>query len=109
MTASDGGAPGAAPHPGQHVNAGPRITLNRDERLIEDAITERTKAILPVHYAGVACEMEEIMRLAAEHQLLVIEDAAQGVCASFRGRALGGIGDLGCVSFHETKNVHCGE
>jgi dTDP-4-amino-4,6-dideoxygalactose transaminase len=210
MTASDGGAPGAAPHPGQHVNAGPRITFNRphatgrefvyikqaianrhlsgngpftarcgrwledhtgaaralltgscssalelaailaelkhgdevimpsftfvstanavalrgatpvfvdiradtlnlDERLIEDAITERTKAILPVHYAGVACEMEEIMRLAAERQLLVIEDAAQGVCASFRGRALGGIGDLGCVSFHETKNVHCGE
>lgn len=84
-------------------------TLNIDEQLIEAAITKRTKAILPVHYAGVACEMDEIVRLASERHLLVIEDAAQGVCASFRGRALGGIGDLGCLSFHETKNVHCGE
>lgn len=84
-------------------------TLNLDERLIEDAITERTKAILPVHYAGVACEMDEIARIASEHGLLIIEDAAQGICASYRGRALGAIGDLGCLSFHETKNVHCGE
>jgi dTDP-4-amino-4,6-dideoxygalactose transaminase len=84
-------------------------TLNLDERLLADAITERTKAILPVHYAGVACEMDDVMRLAAERELLVIEDAAQGVCAAYRDRPLGGIGDLGCLSFHETKNVHCGE
>jgi dTDP-4-amino-4,6-dideoxygalactose transaminase len=84
-------------------------TLNLDERLLEGAITERTKAVAPVHYAGVGCEMDGIMSLAAERELIVIEDAAQGVCARYRGRALGGIGDLGCLSFHETKNVHCGE
>jgi len=84
-------------------------TLNLDERLLRDAVTEQTKAILPVHYAGVGCEMNEILPLAADRGLLVIEDAAQGVCASYRDRALGGIGDLGCLSFHETKNVHCGE
>jgi dTDP-4-amino-4,6-dideoxygalactose transaminase len=84
-------------------------TLNLDERLLSEAITDRTQAVVPVHYAGVAAEMDDILRLASQRELLVIEDAAQGVCASYRGRALGGIGDLGCLSFHETKNVHCGE
>jgi len=84
-------------------------TLNIDERLIEAAITPRTKAIVPVHYAGVACEMDTIMAIARNHNLLVIEDAAQGVMATYKGRPLGSIGDLGCYSFHETKNIISGE
>ncbi|MDP9781242.1 dTDP-4-amino-4,6-dideoxygalactose transaminase [Pseudomonas fluorescens] len=84
-------------------------TLNLDERLIEAAITPRTKAIVPVHYAGVACEMDTIMEIARRHGLYVVEDAAQGVMASYKGRALGSIGDLGAYSFHETKNVISGE
>lgn len=84
-------------------------TLNIDETLIEAAITSRTKAIVPVHYAGVACEMDTIMVIAERHHLLVIEDAAQGVRASYRGRSLGSIGHLGCYSFHETKNIISGE
>lgn len=84
-------------------------TNNIDERLIEDAITPRTKVIVPVHYAGVGCEMDTIMEIAERHNLLVVEDAAQGVCASYKGRALGSIGDYGCFSFHETKNYSMGE
>lgn len=84
-------------------------TNNIDETLIEDAITEKTKAIVPVHYAGVGCEMDTILEIAARHGLLVIEDAAQGVMASYKGRALGSIGDYGCFSFHETKNYSMGE
>lgn len=84
-------------------------TLNLDEQLIEAAITPRTRAIAPVHYAGVACEMDTIMSIAKHHGLKVIEDAAQGVMATYKGRALGGIGDLGAYSFHETKNVISGE
>lgn len=84
-------------------------TLNLDERLIESAITPRTRAIVPVHYAGVACEMDSIMAIARTHGLNVIEDAAQGVMSSYKGRALGSIGDLGAYSFHETKNVIAGE
>ncbi|KHA72878.1 TDP-4-oxo-6-deoxy-D-glucose aminotransferase [Pseudomonas chlororaphis] len=84
-------------------------TLNLDERLIEAAITPRTKAIVAVHYAGVACEMDTLLAIAERHGLKVIEDAAQGVMASYKGRALGSIGDLGAYSFHETKNVISGE
>jgi dTDP-4-amino-4,6-dideoxygalactose transaminase len=84
-------------------------TLNLDERLLEAAITSRTKAIVPVHYAGVACEMDAIMDVARKHGLKVVEDAAQGVMAGYKGRALGGIGDLGAFSFHETKNLISGE
>ena len=84
-------------------------TLNLDENLIEAAITPRTRAIAPVHYAGVACEMDAIMAIARRHGLKVVEDAAQGVMASYKGRALGSIGDLGAYSFHETKNVISGE
>lgn len=84
-------------------------TLNIDESLIEAAITPRTKAIVPVHYAGVACEMDTIMAIARNYNLLVIEDAAQGVMATYKGRALGSIGDIGCYSFHETKNIIAGE
>jgi len=84
-------------------------TLNIDERLIEAAITPRTKAIVPVHYAGVACEMDTVMTIARNHNLLVIEDAAQGVMATYKGRSLGSIGDLGCYSFHESKNIISGE
>jgi dTDP-4-amino-4,6-dideoxygalactose transaminase len=84
-------------------------TLNIDERLIQAAITPRTKAIVPVHYAGVACEMDTIMAISRNHNLLVIEDAAQGVMGTYKGRALGSIGDLGCYSFHETKNIISGE
>ncbi|MDO3435264.1 dTDP-4-amino-4,6-dideoxygalactose transaminase [Rhizobium sp. CBN3] len=84
-------------------------TLNLDERLIESAITSRTRAIVPVHYAGVACEMDAIMSIAKCHGLRVVEDAAQGVMAAYKGRALGSIGDLGTYSFHETKNVISGE
>ncbi len=84
-------------------------TLNIDESLIESAITDRTKVICPVHYAGVACEMDRIMQIAKEHGLLVIEDAAQAVNASYKGRPLGSIGDFGTYSFHDTKNYVCGE
>jgi dTDP-4-amino-4,6-dideoxygalactose transaminase len=84
-------------------------TLNIDESLIEAAITSRTKAIVPVHYAGVACEMDIIMGIANKYNLLVIEDAAQGVMSVYKGRALGSIGHLGCYSFHETKNIISGE
>jgi dTDP-4-amino-4,6-dideoxygalactose transaminase len=84
-------------------------TLNLDERLIEAAITPRTKAIVPVHYAGVGCEMGAIMAIARRHGLLVIEDAAQGLMAAYQGRPLGTIGHLGAFSFHETKNVIAGE
>ncbi|OBG93813.1 dTDP-4-amino-4,6-dideoxygalactose transaminase [Mycobacterium sp. E3251] len=84
-------------------------TLNIDERLIEQAITPRTRAIFPIHYAGVACEMDAIMSIAESHGLLVVEDAAQGVHARYRNRWLGTIGHLGCYSFHETKNLSCGE
>lgn len=84
-------------------------TMNLDETKIEAAITSRTKAIVPVHYAGVACEMDTIMDIAKRHHLLVIEDAAQGIMASYHGQALGAIGDFGCYSFHETKNFSMGE
>lgn len=84
-------------------------TLNLDETLIEEAITAKTRAIVPVHYAGVACEMDTICSIANRHGLLVIEDAAQGVMARYKGRALGSIGDLGAYSFHETKNIIAGE
>ncbi|MBP2195946.1 dTDP-4-amino-4,6-dideoxygalactose transaminase [Pantoea cypripedii] len=83
-------------------------TLNIDETLIEAAITSKTRAIVPVHYAGVACEMDTIMALAAKHKLYVIEDAAQGVMSQYKGRALGTIGHIGCFSFHETKNYTAG-
>ncbi len=84
-------------------------TLNLNEQLIESAITPRTRAIVPVHYAGVACEMDAIIGLAKQYDLKVVEDAAQGVMASYKGRLLGSIGDLGTYSFHETKNVISGE
>lgn len=84
-------------------------TMNIDERKIEAAITKRTRAIVPVHYAGVACEMDAIMDIARQHHLKVVEDAAQGVMSTYKGRALGTIGDFGCCSFHETKNYSMGE
>lgn len=84
-------------------------TLNIDETLIEAAITPRTRAIVPVHYAGVACDMDAIMDIAYRHKLMVIEDAAQCVMSNYKGRALGSIGHLGCYSFHETKNIISGE
>lgn len=84
-------------------------TMNIDEKLVEEAITENTKAIVPVHYAGVACEMDEIMEIARLHNLYVVEDAAQGVMSTYKGRALGAIGEFGCFSFHETKNFSMGE
>jgi dTDP-4-amino-4,6-dideoxygalactose transaminase len=84
-------------------------TLNIDERLIEAAITKKTKAIVSVHYAGVGCEMDTIMEIAGRHDLLVIEDAAQGVMSDYKGHPLGSIGHLGCLSFHETKNIISGE
>lgn len=84
-------------------------TMNIDEKLIEDAITDKTRAIVPVHYAGVGCEMDTIMDIAKRHNLVVVEDAAQGVNAFYKGRALGSIGDYGCFSFHETKNYNMGE
>jgi len=84
-------------------------TLNIDENLIEDAITPKTKAIVPVHYAGVPCEMDVIMKIAQKYNLLVIEDAAQGILSSYKGKQLGSIGDIGCLSFHETKNIISGE
>lgn len=84
-------------------------TMNINEELIEDAITEKTKAIVPVHYAGVACNMDKIMDIAKRHNLYVVEDAAQGVMSTYKGKALGTIGDFGCFSFHETKNYTMGE
>ena len=84
-------------------------TMNIDENKIEDAITDRTKAIVPVHYAGVSCEMDTIMKIAKTHDLAVVEDAAQGVMSTYKGKALGTIGDFGCFSFHETKNYSMGE
>ncbi len=84
-------------------------TMNIDEKLIEDAITDKTRAIAVVHYAGVGCEMDTILDIAGRHNLYVIEDAAQGVMASYKGKALGAIGDFGCYSFHETKNYSMGE
>jgi dTDP-4-amino-4,6-dideoxygalactose transaminase len=84
-------------------------TLNLDERLVEAAITSRTRAIVPVHYAGVACELDELFAIAARHDLSIVEDAAQAVSASYRDRPLGTIGDLGCISFEGAKNLTCGE
>lgn len=84
-------------------------TLNIDENLIEAAITDKTKAIVPVHYAGVPCEMDRIMAIARKHDLLVVEDAAQALLSSYKGRSLGSIGHFGCLSFHETKNIISGE
>lgn len=84
-------------------------TMNIDEQLIESAITDKTKAIVPVHYAGVSCEMDAIMKIAKRHNLYVVEDAAQGIMSTYKGRALGTMGDYGCFSFHETKNYSMGE
>ena len=84
-------------------------TMNIDENLIEDAITDKTKAIVPVHYAGVGCEMDKIMDIANRHHLMVIEDAAQGIMSTYKGKALGTFGEFGCFSFHETKNFSMGE
>lgn len=84
-------------------------TMNIDEKLIEDAVTERTKVIAPVHYAGVGCEMDAIMDIAKRHHLMVVEDAAQGIMASYKGKPLGTFGEFGCFSFHETKNLSMGE
>lgn len=84
-------------------------TMNIDETLIEDAVTEKTKAIVPVHYAGVSCEMDKIMEIAKKYGLAVVEDAAQGVMSYYKGKALGTIGNFGCYSFHETKNYSMGE
>ena len=84
-------------------------TMNIDEKLIEDAISERTRAIVPVHYGGIACDMDSIMEIASRHNLYVVEDAAQGIMASYRGRMLGSIGHLGAYSFHDTKNFTMGE
>lgn len=84
-------------------------TMNMDEKLIEEAITPKTKAIVPVHYAGVSCEMDTIMTIADKYNLKVVEDAAQGIMSTYKGRPLGTIGDFGCYSFHETKNISMGE
>src|SRR5581483_5725051 len=84
-------------------------TLNLDEQLVEDALTAHTRAIMPVHYAGVPCAMDTILGVARDYDLVVIEDAAQALGSTYRGRAAGGLGDLGAISFHETKNVMCGE
>lgn len=84
-------------------------TMNIDENKIEEAITSKTKAIVPVHYAGVACEMDKIMEIANKYNLFVVEDAAQGIMSEYKGQALGTFGDFGCFSFHETKNFSMGE
>lgn len=84
-------------------------TMNLDEALVEGAVTEKTKAVVPVHYAGVACEMDAILEVAARHGLFVIEDAAQAILSTYKGRCLGTLGDFGCLSFHETKNITMGE
>ena len=84
-------------------------TLNIDEKLIQEAITHKTKAIVVVHYAGVACEMDMILKIAKKQNITIIEDAAQGIMAKYKGLTLGSMGTFGCLSFHETKNIHCGE
>lgn len=84
-------------------------TLNIDENKIENAITERTRAIVVVHYAGVACEMDRILAISEQYGVFIVEDAAQGIMATYKGMPLGGLGDLGALSFHETKNIICGE
>jgi dTDP-4-amino-4,6-dideoxygalactose transaminase len=84
-------------------------TMNIDETLIEDAITPKTKAVIPMHYAGVGCEMDTILEIAGRYNMLVIEDAAQGIGSMYKDKMLGTIGDVGCYSFHETKNLSCGE
>ena len=84
-------------------------TMNIDEKLIESAITNKTKVIVPVHYAGISCEMDKINSIAKKYKLLVVEDAAQGVMSKYKNKSLGTIGDFGCYSFHETKNYSCGE
>ena len=84
-------------------------TMNIDEKIIEKAITPKTKAIVPVHYAGVSCEMDTIMDIAKKYNLIVVEDAAQGMMSTYKGKHLGTIGDFGCYSFHETKNFTMGE
>lgn len=84
-------------------------TMNMDADLIEAAITDKTKAIVPVHYAGVSCDMDKIMEIAKKYNLVVVEDAAQGIMSTYKGKALGTIGDFGCFSFHETKNFSMGE
>lgn len=84
-------------------------TLNLDEKQVAAALTPRTKAIIPVHYAGISCEMDTLLALARERRIAVIEDAAQGICCSYKGRALGSLGDIAALSFHETKNVIAGE
>jgi dTDP-4-amino-4,6-dideoxygalactose transaminase len=84
-------------------------TMNIDESLIESAITERTKAIVPVHYAGVSCDMDAIVSIADKYGIFVVEDAAQAITSTYKGRNCGAIGDFGCFSFHETKNISCGE
>ncbi len=84
-------------------------TMNLNERLIERAITPRTKVLVPMHYAGVSCEMDTMLQIAKQHNLLIVEDAAQGVMSSYKGRALGSMGEMGCFSFHETKNYSMGE
>lgn len=84
-------------------------TMNIDETKIEDAITEKTRVIVPVHYAGISCEMDTILEIAGRHGLKVVEDAAQGVMSTYKGKALGSLGDFGCFSFHETKNYSMGE
>lgn len=84
-------------------------TMNIDENLIEAAVTDKTRAIVPVHYAGVSCEMDDILDIAERHHLAVIEDAAQGIMSTYKGKILGNIGDYGCYSFHETKNISMGE
>ena len=84
-------------------------TMNIDPDAIERAITDKTKVVVPVHYAGVACDMDRIMDIATRNNLLVVEDAAQGVLSSYKGKALGTIGHFGCYSFHETKNYSMGE
>lgn len=84
-------------------------TMNLDETLIEDAVTKRTKVVVPVHYAGVSCEMEPVMEIAGRHRLMVVEDAAQAIGSTYKGQACGTIGTFGCLSFHETKNLSMGE
>lgn len=84
-------------------------TLNIDESLIDQAVTDKTKALVVVHYAGVSCEMDKILKIAKDHNFFVIEDAAQGIISSYKGKPLGSMGEFGCLSFHETKNIHCGE
>ena len=84
-------------------------TMNIDERKIEEAITDKTKVIVPVHDAGISCEMDTIMNIASKYHLMVVEDAAQGVMSTYKGKSLGTIGDFGCYSFHETKNYSMGE